>query len=97
MTNPIDISNEFLERYAAALRMEPDSRTTDLGNGIAARTADPLWFLTRQWQVNEFEGEDAGTPINADLSYKTRSLKSIKLRDDDGNIISRVNNTGFKR
>ncbi len=88
MTNPLNIPNEFLECYAAALRMEPDSRTTDLENGIAARIADPLWFLTRQWQVSEFEGEDAGSPIDVCLSYITRSLKPVKLRDDDGNIIS---------
>lgn len=82
------IPNKFLENYAAALRMEPDSRTTDLVNGIAARTADPLWYLARQWQVSEFEGEDAGSPIDVNLSYKTRSLNSIKLRDDDGVLIS---------
>ena len=26
---------------------------------------DPLWLLTRQWQVGEFQGEDAGTPVLA--------------------------------
>ncbi len=26
---------------------------------------DPLWLLARQWQVGEFQGEDAGTPIVA--------------------------------
>ncbi len=82
------IPNHFLERFAAALRMEPDSRTTDLTNGIAARTADPLWYLTRQWQISEFEGEDAGSPVDVNVNYKTRSLKSIKLRNDEGEIIS---------
>lgn len=84
----LKIPKEFLEQYAAALRMEPDCRTDDLENGIAARTADPLWYLTRQWQVNEFEGEDAGSPIDVDLDYRLRLLNSIKLRNDDGDIIS---------
>ncbi len=33
--------------------------------GYAARVHDPLWLLARQWQVGEFQGEDAGTPIVA--------------------------------
>jgi hypothetical protein len=88
MANSLNISDKFLERYAAALRMEPDSRTSDLENGIAARTADPLWFLTRQWQVGEFEGEDAGSPIDADLTFETLSLSSAKFRNEEGLIIS---------
>jgi len=88
MSKFLNISEEFLARYAAALRMEPDSRTTDLANGIAVRIADPLWFLTRQWQVSEFEGEDAGSPIDVSLLCKMRPLKSVKLRNDDGVVIS---------
>ena len=26
---------------------------------------DPLWLLTRQWQIGEFQAEDAGTPVQA--------------------------------
>ncbi len=89
----LKIPKEFLEQYAAALRMEPDSRTDDLENGIAAKTADPLWYLTRQWQVNEFEGEDAGSPIDVDLNYQIRPLNTAKLRNDDGDIISNSNKT----
>ena len=35
----------------------------DIEEGIAAAVADALWFLARQWQVGEFRGEDAATPI----------------------------------
>ena len=31
--------------------------------GLEARVHDPLWLLGRQWQLGEFEGEDAGTPL----------------------------------
>ncbi len=41
----------------------PDSAGPD--SGYAARVHDPLWLLARQWQVGEFQGEDAGTPIVA--------------------------------
>ena len=39
--------------------------TEDVATGYAARVHDPLWLLARQWQVGEFQGEDAGTPIVA--------------------------------
>ena len=35
---------------------------------------DALWFLTRQWQFGEFQGEDAGSPIDARLAYATTKL-----------------------
>lgn len=45
-------------------RLEPRTYE-DTDAGYAARVYDPLWFLTRQWQLGEFQGEDAGTPIVA--------------------------------
>src|SRR4051794_8773207 len=45
-------------------RLEPRTYE-DADAGYAARVQDPLWFLTRQWQLGEFQGEDAGTPIVA--------------------------------
>jgi hypothetical protein len=33
--------------------------------GLQARIYDPLWLLTRQWQLGEFEGEDNGSPVSA--------------------------------
>ncbi len=32
---------------------------------IQARIHDPLWMLARQWQLGEFQGEDAGAPVSA--------------------------------
>ena len=46
-------------------RLEPQTVTEDVATGYAARVHDPLWLLARQWQVGEFQGEDAGTPIVA--------------------------------
>jgi hypothetical protein len=50
-------------------RFEPSPRGADPADGLAARVFDPLWFLTRQWQVGEFAGTDGGTAIRADISY----------------------------
>ena len=32
---------------------------------MVAEVRDALWMLTRQWQMGEFEGDDAGSPIEA--------------------------------
>jgi hypothetical protein len=47
------------------VRLEPRCRDTSMSEAIRARVYDPLWLLARQWQVGEFEGEDAGSPVQA--------------------------------
>ena len=48
------------------------SRTTgDPRPGIEARVHDPLWLIGRQWQLGEFEGEDAGTPLTVRVVTRT--------------------------
>lgn len=44
-------------------RLEPQSTSGDPRPGVEARVHDPLWLMGRQWQLGEFEGEDAGTPL----------------------------------
>lgn len=46
-------------------RLEPGRTDTD--EGLRARVADPVWFLTRQWQLGEHQGEDASTPVVIDV------------------------------
>jgi hypothetical protein len=48
-------------------RLEPLPTNDDVADALQARVADPLWMLARQWQFNEFQGEDAGSPVQADL------------------------------
>ncbi|MFT3924529.1 MAG: hypothetical protein QM778_18465 [Myxococcales bacterium] len=52
-------------------RLEPQSSAGDPRPGIEARVHDPLWMLGRQWQLGEFEGEDAGTPLTVRVVTKT--------------------------
>jgi hypothetical protein len=47
-------------------RLEPRS-TDDIAIGLQGRVHDPLWLLARQWQLGEFSGEDAGSPVLAHL------------------------------
>lgn len=46
-------------------RLEPRDVGEDIATGYAARVHDPLWLLTRQWQLGEFQGQDGGTPVVA--------------------------------
>ncbi len=55
-------------------RLEPQSTTGDPRPGIEARVHDPLWLLARQWQLGEFQGEDAGTPITVRVVSQTQAV-----------------------
>jgi hypothetical protein len=46
-------------------RLEPYARSQGLQPGLQAQVHDPLWLLSRQWQLGEFWGEDAGSPVQA--------------------------------
>jgi hypothetical protein len=55
-------------------RLEPRPRARDLTASLLAEVRDPLWFLSRQWQVGEFQGEDAGSPAFAQHSVTVASM-----------------------
>ena len=43
-------------------RLEARPRTKDFDRALSAELRDALWMLTRQWQMGEFRGDDAGSP-----------------------------------
>jgi hypothetical protein len=55
-------------------RIESRAREDDIRLGLQAQTYDPLWSLARQWQVGEFVGEDAGSPVIARLEADSFAL-----------------------
>lgn len=59
-------------------RLEPSARDEDLEEGLQARIADPLWMLARQWQLGEFRGEDAASPIHARATLDSHPVKSFR-------------------
>ncbi len=63
-------------------RLEPDTQTgrpaLDLEEGVAARLADPLWLLGRQWQMGELAGEDAASPVTARITSSSFVIDSIQ-------------------
>ena len=50
-------------------RLEPRPRSASIRRGLAAQVRDPLWMLGRQWQMGEFQGEDAGSPAFAEVAH----------------------------
>jgi hypothetical protein len=44
-------------------RIEGSGVDPNITQGLAAEIADPLWYLARQWQLGEFRGEDAASPV----------------------------------
>lgn len=60
-------------------RLEPMSLSSgDLGPGLEARIADPLWLLGRQWQFEELRGEDAGSPVLAEVHAERAPLTRFR-------------------
>ena len=55
-------------------RLEPRTRGAEMRAGLQARVHDPLWLLARQWQLGEFEGEDAGSPVEAHVAAECSPL-----------------------
>ena len=55
-------------------RLEPLPRTPDIDTGLRAEIADPLWLLARQRQFGEFAGDDAGTPVQAQVAVHSARL-----------------------
>jgi hypothetical protein len=45
---------------ASTQQLSGSNTSANIGDALAARIKDPLWFLARQWQTGEFEAENGG-------------------------------------
>ena len=77
----------MLEEYriptiTAYNRLEPDPRSVSPDSSLKADIHDALWMLTRQWQMGEFKGEDAGSPIGAMILGEHTPIDRIQLGTD---------------
>ena len=62
-------------------RLEGRPRTVEFGRALKAEVRDALWMLTRQWQMGEFRGDDAGSPILARFQVSDAPLTGYQARD----------------
>lgn len=61
-------------------RLEGRPRTVAFDRALRAEVRDALWMLTKQWQMGEFRGADAGSPVFSRLLAQTTRL--TKFRPD---------------
>ncbi len=63
-------------------RLEGRPRTLAFDRALGAEVRDALWLLARQWQLGEFRGDDAGSPVLSRLHLEDTRL--TKYRPADG-------------
>ena len=73
-----DIGTALLERLIPTIttwnRLEARPRSQSFERALQAEVRDALWMLTKQWQLGEFRGSDAGSPVFAKLLMETTRL-----------------------
>jgi hypothetical protein len=60
-------------------RLETRPRSNDFSRSLRAEVRDPLWLLTRQWQMGELEAEDTGSPVDARLTTQRLRIDRVQL------------------
>jgi len=60
-------------------QIQPSPRTPSVANGLAAPVRDPAWFLSRQWQLGEFQGLDGGSPAFVRIGSHVTPIDSATL------------------
>jgi len=70
-------------------RLEGRVRQEEFTRALRAEVRDPMWFLARQWQFLELEGDDAGSPIEAQLAVKRRPLERFAVKGGEARAYNR--------
>ena len=82
MPSPASAQTQALASRIASIttwtRLEPQPRDASLDRSLQAQIRDPLWMLARQWQVGEFAGDDAGSPVQATMGVQTQPLTGYR-------------------
>jgi hypothetical protein len=69
--------------YLGHTRLETQPATVSMKDSLQAPLADPLWMLSRQWQFNEFQGEDAGSPIKLAFALEGTQVDRFRAGHDE--------------
>ena len=64
------------------IRLEPRANERNLEAGFAAAIHDPVWFLARQWQMGEHQGENASSPTWVSYGLSSRTIAASDPRFD---------------
>ena len=63
-------------------RLEGRARKEDFDRALKAEVRDALWMISKQWQMGEFIGDDAGSPILAKIHMATTQLTKYQPGSD---------------
>ena len=63
-------------------RLEGRPRKEDYDHALKVEVRDALWMVSKQWQMGEFIGDDAGSPVLAKVHIATTALTKYKPGDD---------------
>jgi hypothetical protein len=81
----LDLTVVLAERLLPSVtvynRLEGRPRTQAFDAALRAEIRDPLWMLTRQWQVGELNGDDAGSPIMVQAHVQRTGLTGLGARE----------------
>ncbi len=71
-TGPGDFEHSYTRvPFMVWNKLEGRARSKNMDRSTKAEIYDPLWFLTRQWQLGELMGEDVGSALTAQIAYQT--------------------------
>lgn len=59
-------------------RLEGRPRTADFTRSMRGEVRDALWMLARQWQLGEYQADDAGSPVETRLHVESRQLTRFR-------------------
>jgi len=59
-------------------RVEGRPRSATFDRALKAEVRDALWMLTKQWQLGEFRGSDAGSPVAAKVRVDSTRLTKYR-------------------
>jgi hypothetical protein len=80
---PVEVAQPAITSWT---RLEPQPRDATLATSLQAQVRDPLWLLTRQWQVGEFGGGDGGSPVQATLGVQTQAITGYRPGPPGGTV-----------
>ena len=67
----VELQERLLPKLMLWNRLEGRPRTANFNHALKAEVRDALWMVTRQWQMGEYQWDDAGSPIFTKLHMAT--------------------------
>ena len=64
-------------------RLEARPRSGTFEKALKAEIRDPLWMLTKQWQMGEYNAEDAGYPVFAKVHASASTLNHFEANNQN--------------